>query len=207
MKLNRSWSDFALTQRRDDFRHDWTDEYNLGGFGALVPSAPYSGSAEGPGFLLENIPDSRTLNEVLTGSETAVISNAVATRFRADHSTISFGPTLKRQLTEAWSVEAGVGISLHWLHWSASQHEKLTVSKGATRTVINHWEDSSSGNTMLSALYLQVATEWQPKQQDWALKALLRGDLGESFSMTVGPSRLGYEVDGFTAAVMVTFAL
>ncbi len=78
---------------------------------------------------------------------------------------------------------------------------------GETRTVLNHWSDSSSGNKILGGLYLQIATEWNPKDYEWSLKTLLRADIGQSFSQKVGPSRFTDDADGFTAAVMMSHPL
>lgn len=202
-----AWSDFSLGQTRDDFRNDWTDDYNLGGFGALIPSAPYSGAPDSPGFLLQNTPDSRSMVAVPIGSDSALVSNRVYNRFSADHTTFSFGPTMSRNLNKEWNLEAGVGLSLHWLHWSASQQEQLSVVQGNNRTIIGEWHDSSSGNKILAGLYLQIALEWTPADFDWSIKSLLRTDLGQSFSEQVGPSRITYDTDGLTAAVMLSHPL
>jgi hypothetical protein len=201
------WSDFSLGQTRDDFRQNWTDIYNLGGFGALVPSAPYSGAPDSPGFLLQNIPDSRGMAAVPVGSENALVSNRIFSRFSADHTTFSFGPTMSRSLQKEWNIEAGLGVSLHWLHWSASQQEQLSVTRGSTRTVIGEWQDSSSGDRILAGLYLQLAVEWKPADFDWSIRSMLRTDLGQSFSTQVGPSRITYDTDGLTAAVMLSHPL
>lgn len=207
VKMNRQWNDFNLGQVRNDYRHDWTDVYNLGGFSDLVPPAPYSGTADTPGFVLENMPDVRALNSVLIGSENATLTNSVSTRFSADHTTLSFGPTLGKQLTPDLIVEAGMGISLHWLHWSASQNEKLTVSQNGSVKLFREWTDHASGNEVLGGLYLQLAAEWTPKDQTWSLKGLLRGDIGQTFSQRIGPSNVTYDLDGITAAVMISQAL
>jgi hypothetical protein len=205
--FDSDWSDFALSQTRDDFRHDWTDIYNLGGFGPLVPSAPHTGTLEGPGFLLENIPDSRGMVVVPIASENALIGNSVSTRFRADHTTLSFGPTIGRRLAPQWNLQAGVGVSLHWVNWSAKQEEQLAVTQNETRTVIGEWNESSSGNKILAGLYMQLAAEWTPVDYVWSLKALIRADIGQSFSQNIGPSRITYDTDGLTAAIMVSHPL
>lgn len=205
--FENKWSDFSLGQTRDDFRHDWTDVYNLGGFGSLIPSAPYSGTPDSPGFLLQNIPDFRNMVAVPIGSENALVSNRIFNRFSADHTTFSFGPTMSRNLDKEWNIEAGVGVSLHWLRWSASQQEQLSVTQGNARTVIGEWQDSSSGDRILAGLYLQLAVEWKPTDSDWSIKSLLRTDLGQSFSKQVGPSRITYDTDGLTAAVMLSHPL
>jgi hypothetical protein len=205
--FDSQWSDFSLGQTREDFRHDWTDNYNLGGFGALIPSAPYSGTPDSPGFLLENIPDSRGMVAVPIGSESAFVSNRISTRFSADHTTFSFGPTMARPLDAGWNFEAGVGVSLHWLRWSASQQEQLSVLQEGTRTVIGEWHDTSSGDRILPGLYAQIALEWTPANHNWSIKTLLRVDIGQSFSKQVGPSRITYDTEGLTAAAMLSHPL
>ncbi|NQX02407.1 hypothetical protein HQ447_17250 [bacterium] len=207
IKLDRQWSDFAASQTRDDFRHDWTDHYNLGGFGASIPSAPYAGSPSGPGFALENIPDRRDFSSVWIGSDDAVLSNAVATRFRADQTTISFGPTLARRLNEQWSVEGGIGFALNWLHWSATQTETLSVEQNGSTTEFARWKDSTSGNKLLGGIYLQVGSEWTPMNREWSIKSFLRADFGGTFTQQIGPSEISYDTDGITGGVMFSHVL
>lgn len=207
VKMNNRWSDFSLSQTRDDYRHDWTDVYNLGGVGSDIPPAPYAGTSAGPGFVLENIPDSRDLNAVLIGSENAELTNRVSTRFSADLTTLSFGPTMGKQIAPEWTLEAGMGVSLHWLHWAASQEEQLTVTKKGNTRVFKEWTDNESGNQVLGGLYLQVATEWSPKDWEWSIRGLLRGDFGHAFSKQVGPSEIRFDPDGLTAAVMFSHPL
>jgi hypothetical protein len=207
VKMHQEWSDFSLSQVRDDYRHDWTDVYNLGGFGSDIPGAPYTGNAMGPGFVLENIPDSRDLDKVLINTENAELSNRVSTRFNADHTTLSFGPTFGKPIAPGWTMDAGMGVSLHWLHWSASQNEKLTVTKDGKSKVFKEWNDNHSGNRVLGGIYFQLATEWTPKDQDWSIRGLIRGDFGQTFSKQIGPSHVSYDLDGFTAAVMISHPL
>lgn len=207
VKMHSQWSDFSLSQVRDDFRHDWTDVYNLGGYGDLVPPAPYAGSTAGPGFVLENMPDVRDFNAVQIGTENANLTNNVSTRFSADHTTLSFGPTMGKQIAPEWTLEAGTGVSLHWLRWSASQDEKLTVSRNGSTKVFKEWTDNASGNQVIGGLYFQLATEWAPKGQEWTIKGLLRGDIGGTFSKEIGPSHISYDLDGMTAAVMFSYPL
>lgn len=207
IEFNRDWSNFALKQVRNDFRTDITDTYNLGGQGDLIPSAPYAGSGLGPGFLLGNIPDIRNSQTVQTGSTSADFQNRISTHFSADHFTFSFGPTLEKPLSENWNLQAGLGVSLHWLRWSASQNEQLTVTQASGTSTFASWNDSSSGNKILGGLYLQLGAEWAPKNRDWSLKGFMRTDLGDSFSKQIGPSRINYDTDGFTAALMVSHKL
>ncbi len=207
VKLTRQWSDFSLSQVWDDFRHDWTDTYNLGGVGAQVPAAPYNGSSAGPGFVLENIPDSREFESVHIASENALLTNSVSTRFRADHTTVSFGPTMEREIAKSWTLQAGAGVSLHWLHWSAEQNETLSVSQLSGNSTVVAWRESEDGNQILAGIYLQIGAEWTPESQPWSVKSFLRADFGNAFSHKVGPSRVTYDVDGFTAAVMVSHSL
>lgn len=202
VRTSNHWSDFTLEQRREDFIHHWTDVYNLGGFGNFVPGAPYSGSGSAPGFVLENIPDSRHLDADSIGTDSAVFTNSVSSRFTADHTTVSFGPTLGRKITPQWNVEAGAGVSLHWLHWSASQSEKLGYDHQSGSGTFKEWSDNESGDKLLGGVYLQIASEWTPSEDGWSLKGLIRADLGQTFTKHVGPSRVSYDLHGFTAALM-----
>lgn len=207
IELNRMWSDFSLTQTRDDYRHDWTDTYNLGGFGQFIPSAPYSGSPGGPGFTLENIPDSRNFQAVLINSESAFFGNTVETRFDADHTTVSLGPTFSKSLGEGWSIDAGLGLAIDWLHWSAEQGERLARTQGGATTTLKRWNNASSGDKLLAGLYLQLGVEYTPPSQPWSVKGFVRSDMGGSFSKQVGPSRITYDTDGFMLGFLVSHRL
>lgn len=202
VRARMHWNDFNLTQIRDDFRHDYEDIYNLGGFGALVPSAPYSGSGSAPGFVLENQPDTRNINIVQIDSEKAVLSNHVSSYFTADHTTLSFGPTLERQLTPEWAVSIGSGLSMHWLHWSAEQNEELTLKRKGKSTTCRSWSHTASDDEILMGLYLQVGGDWQPRGYDWSVKGLFRYDVGQALSSDLGPSSIKYDTDGMTMALM-----
>lgn len=207
VRMNQSWSDTSKSQTRDDFRLDYTDRYNLGGVGAFLPAAPYSGSATAPGFVLQNIPDSRDIVAVPINSETAIISNRVTTRFRANHTTLSFGPTFDWELSKEWTLQAGAGVSLHWLHWSASQNETVSTRGNPGATRLAKWHDSASGDRILSGANLQIGSEWHPAGHTWSVTSFLRGDLGNSGTLRAGPSDYSYDVDGYTAAVMFSFPL
>lgn len=207
VKMDRTWGDFSLTQTRDDFRHDWVDTYNLGGFGAFIPSAPYSGTAAGPGFALENMPDSRGFQSVQINTVSALFENVVSTRFRADHTSFSFGPTLQVAIDPSLSLDAGLGISLNWLHWSASQAERLSRTTVAGTVIHQTWNDESSGDKLIAAFYVQLGAEWTPPGQVWSIKGFIRTDLGGNFSKQVGPSRITYDTDGFTAALLISYPL
>lgn len=205
--FDRHWSDFSLLQVRDDFRHDWTDRYNLGGVGGSIPSAPYNGTAAGPGFVLENLPDTRDFQSVLIGSDDALFTNHVSTRFRADHLTTSFGPTVSRQIDPSWRFHAGAGVSLHLIDWTARQTETLSISENGSQDRYARWKNSSSGTELLGGVYLQLGAEWTPVDKDWAIKSFFRKDFGMSFSERIGPSRISYDTDGYTAALMYSHKL
>lgn len=207
VEVNRQWNDFNLKQRRDDYEISWTDTYNLGGYGLQVPQAPYSGTYLGPGFLIENIPDSRDSETALVGSEEAVLQNQVTSRFRADHTTLSFGPTLTQNIGSDCLLQLGTGVSLHWLHWSAEQHERLHLRQGATVTRLVDWNHASSGDRILGGIYFQIQGEWAPADSLWSVKSLIRAEIGQSLSSQVGPSRYTYDTDGFTAAAMLSYQL
>ena len=141
------------------------------------------------------------------GSDNALLTNRVSTRFRADHTSLSFGPTAERAIDKEWTVQGGLGVSLHWLHWSATQNETLTVThKGVTRDFAT-WRDKNSGDQILSGVYLQIGAEWSPANQPWSVKSFLRKDFGSTFSEKIGRSRVSYDLNGITAAVMVSHAL
>ncbi len=207
VKFDSQWNDFTLQQERDDYRDEWTDSYNLGGVGSQIPAAPYTGSFGGPGFVLENIPDSRDLHSVLIGGDQATVRNQVTTRFRADHTTFSFGPTAERQLTPEWTLQAAAGVSIHWLRWSAKQKESLSVDKNGKTREFQSWSDKGSGNEILGGVYLQVGVDWKPVEEAWSIRGFVRADFGDEFSEKIGPSKISYDTDGFTAAVMYSHGL
>jgi hypothetical protein len=104
-----------------------TDTYGYTA-GTTPPGAPYSGSYEGPGFLI-NVPRTGTTTAVIPGAtiETHQNLNANLWGFR-------LGPYLESPLTEKLSLHASGGFALGLLDANASWDETLTLPGSSLRS-------------------------------------------------------------------------
>lgn len=200
-----NFSNFSLTQIRDDYRLDYTDRYNLNG--VIPPLAPYQGSLGGPGPVIGYFPTSSPPpNPVLLTTDTATFSNRVSSSVDVNSITLNFGPSLGMQRGRYdFSVSAGVTLNIY--DWKAKQSESLAVTgpNGVTSTFAT-WSERDQGITLRPGIYLQGETSYA-LTESLGLTGFLRLDTAGDFRIGSGPT--GYKIDpnGVTAGIMLRIAL
>ncbi|MDA0767783.1 MAG: hypothetical protein O3A92_13280 [Verrucomicrobia bacterium] len=205
---NVRFSDFGLIQTREDYRHDWTDTFELGGVipPLATPRAPYEGSYDGPGPLINNTPDDRNSVAVLLNTDTATFTNRVRASFHGALTTFSFGPTLTYD-RQGLSVRASGGPTVSILDWSSSQDELLSLQETSGGTVggtstYRTWIDDSSGLKFIPGLFAQVEVLWQ-YDEDWTLSGFTRLDSATSREVNPGGSSFAIDSSGYTVGLQV----
>lgn len=201
---NVRFSDYQQVQVRDDYRIDWTDTYDLQG--VVPPLAPYNGSLEGPGPIIDNTPTERQRVDVLINTDTAIFTNLITSRFHGSLFTLSLGPTLTHEHRDL-SFRATGGGSLSLLNWSGRQSEVNTLAEtsgGAITGVSTYqeWQDHRSGVALIPGLFAQAEGIWH-FDEAWFASVFARGDLTATTKVDVGPS--SYEVDpsGYTIGLSI----
>ncbi|HEX2750137.1 MAG TPA: hypothetical protein VHM91_19170, partial [Verrucomicrobiales bacterium] len=143
---SRNLSTFTANKSRTDYAITYTDTYDL--MGGTPPQAPYTGSLQGPGFVLSNIPLSRVASQLMSGSETASAFNSIHADFDLKLFSLSFGPVVEFHRGPL-AVQASAGLTLNVADWDADQKETLFVSRdGGAATAQNTWHDQSSGTEL-----------------------------------------------------------
>jgi hypothetical protein len=100
--------------------------FSLGG--AIPPTAPYSGTPDGPGILISESP--------------TVASVSVQSKLETTLVGLRLGPYLEYPFGEKWSVGLSGGFALVWA--DSDLHFKETVSLGGTQASLRRGSDSSS---------------------------------------------------------------
>jgi len=182
------------TQRRDDYRVEYGDTYELGE--VVPPAAPYEGTITGPGPLIPNIPAARSVTPVLVFTDTAVFSNEVRSEFEDTILGITLGPSLVLE-RDPWDLALAAGLILEFHNYRTRQSERLDLATGASATRFAGWHDHHSGFKFRPGLFAQCTAQYRVGDH-WHLGAYVRGEVADKFRVSAGPSR--YELDpvGFT---------
>jgi len=190
------YSNFSANQNRDDYRLDFTDTYDIGAIQPII-GAPYSGSLNGPGPLLGNLPLNRERLDVLIGGATADFSNSISTSIDLDGYSLALGPTISGTIADGWSWQTSAGVTLNVFRWSARETETLNVSlDGAPARVFQQWRDTNSDTDFRLGLYIKGDLILD-LPQDWFVKASLQAEMAGSIDMKVGDSEYEFKPRGY----------
>lgn len=198
------FSNYNQLQVRDDYRIDWTDSYDLQGI--TPPLAPYSGSYDGPGPIIDNIPSDRDSVATLINTGTARFTNSVSASFHGALFTFSGGPTLSYE-REKFTLRAGVGATVSILDWRGSQRETvlLTETSGGDTTRVTKfrdWRDHESGVKLIPGLFAQADAIWH-YHESWFLSGFARVDAAHAPKLDVGASSFEFDPSGYTVGLQI----
>jgi len=128
-----------------------SDAYSLNGLpAAFIPTAPYSGSAAGPGPLISSVP-SRTVSTV-AGALTVTGLRELDTRLVP----FALGPSLEWDLGSDWSATLAGGALLTWAEGDFRFTESSTVPGRAPQTALG----AASGNDWLFGGFVEAGLHW-----------------------------------------------
>jgi hypothetical protein len=191
-----------------------TDTYSTAGL--VVPGAPYAGTFAGPGPLINNIPDNRSISTsssssssstgggTVTKVQTADFSSSVNESLDLKLNTISLGPHVSWE-SHRLSVGLSAGFALNVADWNSSYREDLSVQQnGGASQLLKSYPYQSSGLDVLPGVYTELNANLRLTKHfslftggryDWA--GTLHGD--------VGPSTFAFKVSGWTLQGGLTF--
>jgi hypothetical protein len=193
---SQGFSNFSASQSSSVQALNLTDKYALQG--VIPPTAPYTGSIEGPGPLLPATPDSRSLRPgAIVGRGAAEFANAITQSFDLDLHTISLGPTLEKRWG-SFAVNVSGGMSLNVASWDASHQERLF----AGNRVLLDGRARESGTDLLTGGYVQtgLTVDVAPR---WTLSVYARHDWVEDFATSVGPATFHFDASGWSVGALV----
>lgn len=144
-------------QRSEYYRLSITDSYALEG--VIPPSAPYSGTREGPGPLLRNTP-SRHQTETPASENEAVFRSLADVSLDTDIFNFNLGPTLAYE-RGALHLQAGAALEVDVVSWELNATESLRVTTRSGSRELSRWHDSDSGTRVLPGLGLGGVASWR----------------------------------------------
>lgn len=197
-------SNFRALQVRGSQAVNLTDVYDIGEI--VAPSAPYQGSLEGPGSLINNRPASRSLEKggILDSSRTAFF-NQIRESLDVRLHTLALGPTLTAHAGPV-DLALGGGLALNIADWDASHRETLYRQSGTQQAkVYKKWSDQASGTEVLPGAFLQASASVDLGGA-FRLTAFGNYDWSRTFSGQVGPSRFRIDPSGWMAGGMIGFS-
>lgn len=200
---NRASQTFAASQGQVSREMVVTDLYDLGE--VVAPQAPYQGSLEGAGPLIENRPGTRipAPGRVIDRSQ-VVFHNRIQESLEVDLHRFAFGPSVAARLGKV-DLILGAGLALNVTDFTATHAETLYVKKdGQPSRIYRRWQDRRSGTDVLPGFYLQAAARVALTSR-LSLTAFGSHDWSSALTGDVGPS--GFEIDpsGWTVGGMLGF--
>lgn len=107
---------------------DFTDRYDISAI-APIPSAPYSGSFNGPGPIIGSRSERLVKDSITRIFEQETYSGEIERNLRVQLHTISLGPRFAFA-SGRMRVLAGLGAALNFAHWEARSAEELRRGDG-----------------------------------------------------------------------------
>ena len=176
------------------------DAYELQGI--VPPTAPYAGSAMGPGPLLTNRPTSRTqTNGAVLDEDRTTFLRSIGNSLDVDLNTISLGPEIEFEIGRL-SIQGTAGVALNVVSWDAAHRESLDVShNGGPAHRLQEWSDHRSSTDVLPGAFLQVSATCFFTDRLF-LQAFGRYDWCDQLEGSVGRSDFSIDPSGWSAGIM-----
>jgi hypothetical protein len=195
---------FNAFQTQSSYRVNVTDVYALGD--TVAPQAPYEGSYEGPGPLIDNRPASRRFSEGRPLDRSVVhFYNTISESLKVRLHHFTLGPTVATRLGPV-QLALGTGLSLDIADWKATHTETLFVQKSGKGTrIYQRWSDQSAGTDVLPGVYLQGAATL-PLTQRFSLTAYGQFDWSNTLTGQAGPSHFTVDPSGWMLGGMIGYS-
>lgn len=210
-ELAGSWVEWDGANRASTFRARQSsstsqtivsDRFGLGG--AVPPAAPYVGSFEGPGFLLDAVPSARSVSKRDVARTRFDFFNAIDESLDVDLYTLSPGFSAEWDCGKVFG-NAGFGLAVNIADWKARHREVLYVSKNGGRAKeIRRWSQSSGGTDVLWGTYLQAGLGVHLTER-FSVQGFARYDWSQDLHGEVGPSKFDVDLDGVSGGVMASW--
>jgi len=170
------------------------DSYALGG--VVLLGAPYTGTFNGPGPIIDNTPTSREN-----------VSSPVATRdYRYSMDTnlysLVMGGDISWGLTETTHLRCSAGVIMNIADWSG-KYSGFTVAAGGAS--VSPTNDSESDLDVLWGFYSELGAGIALSEQ-WSLEGFFRYDWSEDLKVKVGSSKFETDLTGPSIGLGVVYS-
>jgi hypothetical protein len=177
-----------------------TDVYDIPAI-APPPTAPYSGSFNGPGPVISRTPVRRLgggVRERDLGSD--IFTSHLRQSLEVQLHTLSFGPRMGLEIGSL-RLLAGLGFALNIVLWDADSRETLRSDRHGT---LRTWRDTANGTDVLPGVFAELGAEWR-FTKSWSLATGLRYDWSQPLEGRIGNAAFEVDLGGWTAQVGLAF--
>jgi len=196
LSVSDEHSTFSASRNVTQYHVTISDRYDLDGM--IPPSAPYSGSYDGPGPLLEATPDEHIEHRTPLRSGTEM-KNMIREKLDADLWTIGLGMSAVRD-AGAFSFSIEGGPSMNVVQTDASYDEWLTGGASGTESTIREWHDSAAETEIVFGMFGQIEISWNFTER-LQVGLVGRYDWLETINGTVGPSDYEIDLKGYSGGI------
>lgn len=180
--------------------YTYLDYYGTAAGGSYPPlDMPYSGTYDGPGPLLPELPESVTLTTTQIGSA----QDRLSLESRMWHLRGEIGLELSRPVSERLTVSLAPQFALEFVDMTASRSERATYTDAQTRqttvfassTIRKHKMAVVPGFLLTAGLDYRFTEHWYAGASvgwEW---------LAYDPSIRVGPNRMKFDLDGFEGSL------
>jgi hypothetical protein len=196
-----SHSTFHAEQHVTQYYVSESDRYNLDGM--IPPGAPYSGTYDGPGPLLEENPDEHIETRIPLRSGTTT-QNLIHEELIVDLWTLGVGLSATKEARGyTFSFEAGPTINV--IATEASHDEWLISNRNGTASPVAEWHDSSSETELMFGMFGQFVFNLFDLSDSVQVGLVGRYDWVETITGAVGPSNYEVDLKGVSGGITLGF--
>lgn len=200
---SQSSTTFTAVQSAVESRTVIEDTFGLGGI--VPPLAPFSGTFEGPGPLLDVAPMTRRVSESEISNTRVSLFNRVDESLDVDLYTLSPGFSVEWQ-GERLFANLGAGMTINFAEWQATHQETLYAStNGGSTRELQSWQERAGDTEVLLGGYVQVGLGVELSER-LSVQGFGRYDWTQELEGSVGPSDFSLGLDGASAGVMVSWS-
>lgn len=169
-----------------------TDSYNVAP-GALIPSAGYVGSYTGPGLLIGNQPDSRSVVSTPTTTQNYTFQNST------DVYSLALGGEIQWQPIDRVSFGASAGPVLNYVDWDAQWSSPFF--NGAS---VAQMDFKQKGDDILYGVFTKMNASYH-LNQNWSMDGFFRYDWTQSLTQSVTTTNFEVNLSGWSGGVGVSY--
>jgi len=198
-------------------QHQYRDTYTYDATGIVPPPAPYSGTLDGPGPVIANIPESSHRDvlgnsrqvasrraAILAGSSEWTAVNDIDFAMNSTLYDAWLGPRLCFLPHRAISVVADARVSLNYADVTVNRHETFATSRGpGSEQILQSWDSEATKSKWILGYGVALGVEVKVTE-NWSVSLLGGYDwMSDDIAVAVGPSTISLDPSGYSLGAQV----
>lgn len=205
-------------------RYDYSDQfayrdtYSYDTTGIAPPPAPYAGTLDGPGPVIDNVPatanrdvqnrtreTTRTRDITQTGSTSWTAANEINLSMDSSLYDLWLGPRFSIRPYRAVSLVADTRVSLNYVDVQVDRTERFTTDRQSGNSgLLNEWQDENSHGEWILGLGLSLGIEVEVTR-NWRIGFQGGYDwMSQEVAVDVGPDTVSLDPSGFALGATAT---